>query len=68
MPVTVFSTPIYARTQLEPSSLYTLFEDDMASATGKWNNTGSLWSEFQQHLAQLVARRQPMGLPIRLEP
>jgi hypothetical protein len=44
VPVTGFSTPEYIRANMEPSSLYTVFEDDMASATGKWNNTGSLWS------------------------
>jgi hypothetical protein len=45
VPVTGFSTPTYTRAQLEPPSLYTLFEDDMESGASKWTNTGSLWSQ-----------------------
>jgi hypothetical protein len=44
-PVTGLSTPNYSRTQLEPTSLYTVFEDDMEGGAGKWTTAGSLgWS------------------------
>lgn len=42
-PVTGFSTPVYQRSQLEPTRLSVLFEDDLESGEAKWSKSGA-WS------------------------
>lgn len=41
IPVTAFTTPAYARTQMERTPVEVMFEDDLEGGEGKWTKTGA---------------------------